>query len=162
MIRVLCVGNEYQVDDGVGPAVGRWLIEHCSLPTEVEVLDRATMGYAMVGDLMGCDAVVVVDAVDGTGEAPGTVVRFVPDDMAPSSGMTSLHDVRFADVWNNAQFMGCTCDSAVCFGVQVLDLGDGTMRQGMTEPVAAAVEPCARAVIAYLRDELGCDIALRV
>ena len=63
MIRVLCVGNEYQVDDGVGPAVGRWLIERCSLPTEVEVLDMADLGMEAVWRIRVADfpAFVVVD-----------------------------------------------------------------------------------------------------
>lgn len=154
-IKVFCVGNEYQVDDGFGPAVARALRESGQVPACAEVIDCGVMGYALVGELMACEAAVVVDALDGTGRAPGTLLAFSPDDLAPTHGMTSLHDARFADVWASARFMGSPCTRARGFGVQVADLGDGTMRRGMTGPVAAAVAPCARAVLACLREMLG-------
>nr|WP_239464347.1 hydrogenase maturation protease [Collinsella tanakaei] len=153
-VKVFCVGNDYQLDDGFGPAVARALRASGQLPAGVEVIDCGVMGYALVGDLMACDAAVTVDALDGTGAAPGTLLSFSPDDLAQSSGVASLHDVRFADVWASARFMGSPCTHAQGFGVQVQTLGDGTLQQGLSEPVAAAVEPCAQAVLAYLRELL--------
>lgn len=149
-VSIICVGNEYQRDDGFGPAVARYLLEQCELPRGVEVLDRAVMGYAMVEDLKRCDVAVAVDALDGTGAEPGEVLAFDPEDMATSGQMASLHDVRFADVLAASRFMGGGCGIARCFGVQVADRGDGTLDRGLSAPVAAAVEPCARAVLDYV------------
>lgn len=150
-VSVLCVGNEYQLDDGFGPAVASYLRERYRFREGVEVLDRAVMGYGIVPDLMACDGVVVVDALDGTGADPGTVFSFEPSDMACGAGMVSLHEVRFSDVLAAATFMGAACE-ARCFGAQVLDRGDGTMERGLSPRVEAAVSLVSRAVVRHLDD----------
>ena len=109
----------------------------------------------MVSDLRACDVAVVIDALDNTGKPAGTVLAFDPEDMATSTGMASLHDVRLADVLASARFLGATCEVSRCFGVQVESLGDGTLARGLSEPVATAVEPCARVVIDHVRDLLS-------
>ncbi|MBE6469070.1 MAG: hydrogenase maturation protease [Coriobacteriaceae bacterium] len=157
-IAVICVGNEYRRDDGFGSAVARHLAGHYVLPGNVRVLDRAVMGYAVVPDLMSVKAAVVVDALDGTGEAPGTVLAFDPDDMAGSGEMMSLHEVRFADVLAAARFMGARCAVGRCFGAQIADAGAGALERGLTPAVAAAVKPCAEAVVAYLERSMNCAI----
>ena len=148
---MLCVGNEYQLDDGFGPAVASYLRERYRFREGVEVLDRAVMGYGIVPDLMACDGVVVVDALDGTGADPGTVFSFEPSDMACGAGMVSLHEVRFSDVLAAATFMGAAC-KARCFGAQVLDRGDGTMERGLSPRVEAAVSLVSRAAVRHLDD----------
>lgn len=153
-IAIICVGNEYQLDDGFGPAVARYLDQRYKLPQNVEVLDRATMGYGIVPDLKACDVAVVVDALDGTGAAPGTVFSFDPADMRLSSTRTSLHEVRFADVLAAANFMGASCKGR-CFGVQVLDMGTGVLECGLSSPVLAAVAPVARMCIRYVERAHG-------
>lgn len=160
-VSVICIGNEYQLDDGFGPAVARRLQERYAFPENVRVLDRAMMGYAIIPDLMACDVAVVVDALDETGTEPGTVLSFDPDDMAVSGEMMSLHQVRFADVLESARFMGARCARGKCFGVQVMDLGTGTLERGLSPVVAAAVEPTAQAVAEYLARDLGCDVRER-
>ena len=159
-ISIICIGNEWQLDDGVGPAVGSFLAEHFELPENVSVLDRAVMGYGIVPDLQACDVAIVVDALDGTGTEPGTVLSFDPADAAGAPSMVSLHDVRFADVLVSAQFMGATC-RGYGFGVQIADRGDGALDRGLSDAVAIAVEPCARAVVAYLLEELGVAVRER-
>lgn len=159
-VSIICIGNEWQLDDGVGPAVGRFLQEHFELPAEVAVLDRAVMGYGIVPDLQACDVAIVVDALDGTGTEPGTVLSFDPADAAGAPIMASLHDIRFADVLASAQFMGAAC-RGWGLGIQIADRGDGTLERGLNEAVAAAIKPCARAVATYLRDNLGLAVRER-
>ena len=154
-VSIICIGNEYQLDDGFGPAVARYLEERYEFSTGVCVLDRAMMGFDIVPDLQACDTAVVVDALDGTGAASGTIFSFSPDDMAGAGEMMSLHQVRFADVLAAARVMGASIDRARCFGVQVEDMGAGTLQRGLSEPVASAVAPVARMVSRYLRDVLG-------
>ena len=108
-VVVICIGNEWQADDGFGVAVLRYLEERYVFGPEVALLDRAVMGYGIVPDLQACDAAVVVDALDGTGAAPGTLFSFDPEDMACAPRMASLHEVRFADVLASARFMGAAC-----------------------------------------------------
>ena len=159
-VSVICIGNEWQSDDGFGPAVARYLQERYDFPDGVQVLDRAVMGYGMVPDLQACDAAVVVDALDGTGTAPGTVLSFDPDDMASAPLMTSLHDVRFADVLSVARFMGASC-ACHGFGAQVETRGEGTLERGLSAPVEAAVPPCAHAVACYLSEAYGMTLSDR-
>ena len=147
---IICVGNDYQLDDGFGPAVARDLLARYSFPENVRVLDRAIMGYDIIPDLRECDVAVAVDALDGTGHEPGTVLAFDPDDMAVSGEIMSLHQVRFADVLAAGQMMGARCRVGRCFGVQVVDLGTGALERGLSDPVAAAVRPTSDAVVAYL------------
>lgn len=154
-IAVICVGNEYQLDDGFGPAVGRYLMERYELPGNVRVLDRAVMGYGIVPDLMAVDAAVAVDALDATGAAPGTVFSFDAEDAAGAGEMMSLHQVRFADVLEAARFMGARCRVGRCFGVQVQDMGRGALERGLSPVVEAAVAPTARAVADYLAEAYG-------
>ena len=78
-IAIICVGNEYQLDDGFGPAVARYLDDRYRFR---RLRHRAVMGYGIVSDLKACDVAVVVDALDGTGAAPGTTFSFDPADMS--------------------------------------------------------------------------------
>lgn len=155
-IAIICVGNEYQLDDGFGPAVARYLEDRYRFPLGVTVLDRAVMGYGIVSDLKACDVAVVVDALDGTGAAPGTIFSFDPTDMRVSTGKTSLHEVRFADVLVAATFMGVAC-TGHCFGVQVVDMGTGALERGLSPQVQAAVGPVARMVVRYLERAYGIE-----
>lgn len=155
-IAVICVGNEYQLDDGFGPAVARYLDERYEFPPNVSVLDRAVMGYGIAPDLKACDVAIVVDALDGTGAAPGTVFSFDPADMRVSAGKTSLHEVRFADVLAAATFMGAACTGR-CFGVQVLDMGVGALERGLSPQVEDAVAPVARMVVRYIERVCGAE-----
>lgn len=154
MVSIICIGNEYQLDDGFGPAVARLLEERYDFGGAARVLDRAVMGYGVVSDLRECDVALVVDALDGTGAPAGTIFSFAPEDMAVGAGMVSLHEVRFADVLASARIMGVECTGR-CFGVQVAERGDGLLARGLSEPVAAAVGPVAATVARYTSSTCG-------
>ncbi len=49
-------------------------------------------------ELKRLDVVLLVDAVDDTGEPPGTLVTFLPEDIAPYEAFHGAHDARFVDV----------------------------------------------------------------
>ena len=118
-VSLICIGNELLLDDGVGPAVARYLLSRYRFPDNVAVIDRACMGMAIISDLREADFALVLDAVEVPGATPGEIFSFEPTDVAPTpAGMTSLHDVRFADVLGSARFLGISC-TGHCFGVQV-------------------------------------------
>lgn len=158
-VSLICVGNKMLMDDGFGPAVGCRLGELYALPDNVAVLDCAVMGYAILPDLQSCDVAVVIDAVDGTGADPGTLFSFEPDDMqgAAPAEMMSLHEVRFADVLAAARFMGATC-RAHCFGVQVENAQPSELHQGLSAPVAAAVDPLCAQIAVFLAQAYGIEL----
>lgn len=154
-VKVICIGNELLMDEGVGPAVARYLLSRYRFPDGVEILDRACMGMAIISDLRDCDFALVLDAVDVPGAVPGQVFSFEPTDVAPTpAGMTSLHDVRFADVLGSAEMLGISCKGH-CFGIQVENMSPSEFVCALTPKVAAAMPLLARNAVCYLRDELG-------
>lgn len=157
-ISLICIGNELLLDDGVGPAVARYLLSRYRFPDNVAVIDRACMGMAIISDLREADFALVLDAVEVPGATPGEIFSFEPTDVAPTpAGMTSLHDVRFADVLGSARFLGISC-TGHCFGVQVENMSPSEFVRALTPKVAAAVPLLARTAVRYLRDELGIEV----
>ena len=161
-VAVMCIGNMLMMDEGVGPAAARYIASRYALPDEVEVLDRATMGMAIISDLRSHDFVLMLDAVDVPGAEPGQVFSFVPEDVAPTpAGMTSLHDVRFADVLGSARLLGVSC-TGHCLGIQVENMSPSEFVMALTPRVAAALPLLAQAAVRYLRDELGLAVRDRL
>lgn len=157
-VSIICIGNELLMDDGVGPACARYLLSRYRFPAEVNVLDRACMGMAIISDLRECDFALVLDAVDVPGAQPGQIFSFEPEDVAPTpAGMTSLHDVRFADVLGSAGFLGIECRGH-CFGIQAQNMSPSEFMRALTPKVAAAVPLLARAAVQYLHAELGMQV----
>ena len=157
-VAVICIGNELLLDEGVGPACGRYLEARYELPEEVEVLDRAVMGMAIISDLRQCDVALVLDAVEVPGAEPGALFSFAPEDAMTSGPATlSLHEMRFADVLAAAELMGVRCQGH-CLGVQVENMSPAEFAMGLTPRVAAAVPLLAAAAVRWLRDELGLPV----
>lgn len=74
------------LDDGVGPAAYDEILAGYDIPENVTLVDVGCMSLDMLPYVERCDLILTVDAVDGTGDAPGTVYRFEPDAMARHSG----------------------------------------------------------------------------
>lgn len=116
---VVCVGNKLMMDEGIGPCVYDRLVEAYEIPENVRLLDVGCMSLDLLPLVNECDCIITVDAVDGTGERPGTVFRFDPDAMARHSGaMASLHDLKLVDLFDAATLLGYEAEG-VCLGMQV-------------------------------------------
>lgn len=138
------------LDDGLGPVVYEELIRSYSFPSNVEIYDVGCMGLDMIKYVEKCDYIITIDAVDGTGEAPGTVFEFDPDDMARHSGATaSLHELTLADLFDSAALLGISCEGK-CFGMQVHNLAPEVVTIALTRPVYDAVPLLVDAVLADL------------
>lgn len=157
-VAVLCIGNELLMDEGVGPACARYIQARYELPEQVEVLDRSVMGMAILSDLRSHDFALVIDALEVPDAEPGQLFSFAPQDAAPTpAGMTSLHEVRFADVLGSAELLGIRC-AGHCLGVQVENMSPSEFVMALTPRVAAAVPFLAQAAMRYLNKELGAGI----
>lgn len=154
-VLVLGIGNILMKDEGVGCRVVEALGERYEFPDNVVVDDSGTMGMTILGLLARYDFVLVVDAMDGTGHPPGTVVRLAPEDIAPNQVMHSLHDIRFVDVLEAATLMGTRPD-AECVGVQVEDMQPAELTIGLSGSVEAAIDTAVDAVLTVLA-ERGID-----
>ena len=147
---VIFVGNELMRDDGIGVHAYRAFLERYGVPEGVDVREVGCMSLDMIGLVDACDLIITVDAVDGTGAAPGTVFRFSPEDMARHSGaMASLHDLKLVDLFDAAALLGYSCEG-VCFGMQVADKDPEEYDLHLTEPCAAALPLLVDAVAAEL------------
>ena len=150
---IICVGNKLMLDEGIGSAVYEALLERYEIPDNVTCFDVGCMSLDMLNVVRDYDFIVTVDAVDGTGEAPGTVFRFAPDDVARHSGaMASLHDMKLIDLFDSAALLGYEA-RGVCLGMQVLNMEPAEYTIGLTEPVYDALPLLIETVEAELYRE---------
>lgn len=160
-IAVFCVGNKLLLDEGIGPAVYEELVSSYDLPCNVDIFDVGCMGLEMVGYVDEYDYLITVDAVDGTGEAPGTVFEFSPDDMAKRSrGMASLHELKLSDLFDAATLLGYEARGK-CFGMQVENMTPEVVTIGLTPPVFAALPLLIDALLAELVVGCGLDVIVK-
>lgn len=147
-ITVMGIGNPLMMDEGVGVRVMEVMMGTLAFPDNVTLIDAGTMGMGILNLFQACDYLLVIDAVDGTGEPPGTVVRLSPEDLAPNQVKHSMHDMRFVDVLEAAMLMGCRPE-ADCIGIQIADMGHVEIG------LAPAVEAAVPAAVAAALDILG-------
>lgn len=146
------VGNVLSGDDGIGVQVVRALGESCELPPDVAVIDAGTLGMRVLGLLPHCELLLLVDAVDGTGEEPGTVFRLDPIEMLQTSPTRSAADFGPADVLQAASAAGLDFEAA-CIGVQVKEVR--AMTPSLTPEVEASIPAAVSAVLEVLSEHLG-------
>ncbi|TDB39718.1 MAG: hydrogenase maturation protease [Actinobacteria bacterium] len=152
-VLVIGVGNTLMRDEGVGPRIAEAIRNRFILPDDVEVIDAGTMGLGMLHLFRGVEYMLVVDAIDGTGYAPGTVVRISPEDFAPNQVLHSLHDIRLIDVLNAASLIGAQPKLTECVGVQILDIAPEEFHVGLTRHVEQAVPRAVAAALTLLEEQ---------
>jgi hydrogenase maturation protease len=148
-ILVMGVGNPLMIDEGAGVRVIEVMMTTLAFPDNVELVDAGTMGMGILNLFAQCDYMLVVDAVDGTGEPAGTVVRMAPEDIAPNQILHSMHDVRIVDVLAAAELMGSRPE-VDCIGIQIADMSH--IEIGLTPDVEAAIPAAVEAVLSVLAE----------
>jgi hydrogenase maturation protease len=148
-------------DDGFGVAVAQRL-EREPRPPEVTVLETGIGGIHLVQELLDeTDALVIVDAVDRRRD-PGTVFVIRPDvrdvkEMPLRERHDFLADMHYATPERAlmlARGLGVLPHSVWIVGCQPEDAE--RLGEGLSAPVAAAVEPAA-AEVRRLVAELGVE-----
>jgi len=138
-IAVFCVGNRLHLDDGVGPAAYDDVCERFDIPEGVELFDLGVLTMDMINYIDTCDAVITVDAVEHSGEEPGTVLRGTPSELAHAQGSAmSLHDLRLIDLFDAAVLLGFDAEG-ICIGMQVENTEPAILTQDLTPRVKAAL-----------------------
>jgi hydrogenase maturation protease len=160
-LTVVGVGNSLMGDDGVGVAVARELLAGAGLaidPPEagpiaagcgyhvpgalgpgVDVVVGETAGLALLRHFLESDVVIVVDALDASGQGadPGQVFRFSPDDVGVVSlRSNNIHGMGVPHLVAHARLAGADPD-VIVFAVQVGDVRPNP--DTLTPAVAAAV-----------------------
>jgi hydrogenase maturation protease len=139
-ILVAGVGNVLRGDDGFGPAVTE-LLGH--LPEGAVVVETGTGGIALLQELMmGCDGLVLIDAVD-RGAAPGTVFVLEPT-VSPGEHVPDVHLANPDRVLSMAKTMGFLPDRVRIIGCQPEDVEE--MCQGLSPVVQRALPFAVRQI----------------
>jgi len=144
----------YRGDDGVGLSVAS--LVRGRVPADVAVLECEQEPTRLLDAWEGADVAVVVDAVL-SGAEPGSIHRFdVSADPVPARMFrSSTHAFGIGDAVELGRALGRLPARVVVFGIEGADFGLGAE---LTDPVAAAVESVAQAVIAEL-EVAGCTSA---
>lgn len=158
---VLGLGNPILTDDGVGVRVAQAVAAALeSAPLQggagrepaVEIQEVSVGGLTLMEAMLGYTRVILVDALEQPGVAPGTIRRLSLDDLrsiSPTQHSASPHDASLTTALAFGQRMGLALPGeVVIFGIgveNVLDFGDEP-----TPAVAAAIPRAVRAVLAEL------------
>lgn len=148
-VLVIGIGNPLMADEGVGVRVIEQLMAGYEFPDNVHLADAGTMGFTLIDLLRETDVLLVIDAVDGTDQPPGTVLLLSPEDAAPSTVLHSLHDTRLADVLQAASLADIHVDAHV-IGVQIARIEQWVLE--LTPAVEAAVPVAAGAALETLAE----------
>lgn len=149
-IAVMFVGNTLMMDDGLGPEVYKRLVSEYEFPEEVDLFNVGCLSLDMINMVSNYDFMMTVDAIDGTGEEPGTVFRYEPDDVARrGTPMASLHELKLADLFDAASLLGFKA-KGLCLGMQVENPEPSDLFEGLTQKVEAALPLLQETVVAEL------------
>ncbi len=142
------IGNVLMGDDGVGPAVARFLGTHFAFPEEIEVEDLGTPSLDLPSYLVDRDVVIFVDAVSADAP-PGTVRAYTREQIvAVAPGLRiSPHEPTINDALIVLDFAGNGPSDVVLIGVVPQSLDGGV---ALSPAVRDAVPRAAQAVVVEL------------
>ena len=135
-VLVLGVGNILFSDEAIGVRTVEHLQQCASLPGNVELMDGGTLGIRLMDAIMGCDLLIVVDAVLGGGLRESMSFR------------DSMHQTDLVDTLIYCDLAGHRPD-AVVIGMEPADYH--TMEIGLTPVCQARLPDLAGKVVEELR-----------
>jgi len=145
--RVIGLGNTLRRDDGVGIHVARALAAGTA---GLDVVEAGTCGFALVELMHGWDRVVLVDAADLPGVAPGSLTWLDPEAYGASGPLWSVHGFDLPTALRFGTRIGCRMPREVhVLAVQVADAS--TFDEALTPVVAATVPRAVDAILDLLK-----------
>ena len=149
-VVVIGVGNEFRGDDGAGPEVIARL--HGRLPADVRLLLSDGEPTRLLEAWTGASVAIVVDAVAGGPAPAGTLRRLVP---RPATGVEGLAEGEASVASSHGLGLETAVALASALGrlpsvliVHCIQGADFSQRNGLSEPVAAAIGRLADAILA--------------
>jgi hydrogenase maturation protease len=118
---ILGIGNILLGDEGIGVRVIEVMGE-MTLPDTVELIDGGTASMDILANLAPGTKVIIIDAVQGGGEA-GTIYRFTPKDIkSPKPVLTSLHQVGLLESLSELEMVGRAPPNITIYGIEPKNL----------------------------------------
>lgn len=117
-LLILGCGNWLFGDDGFGPAVIKYLLEHCEIPDDAYVMDVGTGIRKLLFTLSLSSGrpqqIVIIDAID-KGRNPGEIFELLLDDFpAENIDDFSLHQVPSSNLAKELKEAGVDIRVLVC------------------------------------------------
>jgi hydrogenase maturation protease len=148
-VLVLGLGNDILTDDAVGLHVTRAARARLGDTPAIIVRETTEMGLALLDEIAGHEALVLVDAVQTGRAPPGSLHEIVPGALA-GLGTTSPHFLGVGETLALGATLGLVMPRTVrIVGIEVADAR--TLGEGLTPAVAAAVPGAAARVTALAR-----------
>ncbi len=147
-ILVLGIGNILLRDEGVGVHVVNRFKDVFDVPDGVDCIDGGTMGLDLMPYFEGKTHAIVVDAVRGNGEQPGTILRFADSGVMGLLGeRISPHQIGLSDL------LACTAlDSHLPDHIVLLGIVPESLETGLE--MTSVVQGRMDEMVGLLRDEL--------
>ncbi|HZQ25542.1 MAG TPA: hydrogenase maturation protease [Terriglobales bacterium] len=147
-VLIAGVGNVLLGDDGVGPFVTRLLASRYEFESGVEIEDLGTPALDFIDNLLGLDALIVVDSVEN-GKPAGSVTLYRKPHLvrhAPGVRMDP-HSPAMSESIMAADLIGTGPREVLLIGIS-----GGSYEAGcdLSAPVKASVEAAIREVIREL------------
>lgn len=144
VVTVIGIGNRFRRDDAAGLEVARRVREHVDIDGHVRIVELGGEPIDALDVWTSADDVIVADAVAGEGAAGTVHVLDARGDPIPAPFRAKgTHTFSLADVVELARATDRLPRSLVVYGIEGGDFSTG---EGLTEPVARAVEDSAAAI----------------
>ncbi|QJB55178.1 HyaD/HybD family hydrogenase maturation endopeptidase [Pseudodesulfovibrio sp. zrk46] len=123
-ILILGVGNILFTDEGFGVRVVEELDQKYLFSPNVELLDGGTLGLRLMGPIMECDYLIIVDIVLNEGK-PGDVFRLLGENLSKACAFTnSMHQTDLLDTLSRCSLIGDVPDDVILYGVEPVNYHD--------------------------------------
>lgn len=145
-ILVLGVGNVLFTDEGFGVRVVEELDRKYSFSSNVELLDGGTLGLRLMGPIMECDYLIIVDIVLNEGK-PGDMFRLLGENLSKACAFTgSMHQTDLLDTLSRCSLIGNVPDDVILYGIEPVNYED--MSSALSPELEAKMPEVIDAVLA--------------
>jgi hydrogenase maturation protease len=148
-VLVLGLGNDLLADDGIGLQVARNVRERLAGERDITVRDSSEMGLALLDEIAGVEALVLVDSIQTGRAPPGHVHELCAGDLGGLRA-NSPHLLGIGDTLALGRLLGLPMPGCIrILGIEVSDTT--TFGAELTPAVAAALQPAADRAAAAAR-----------
>jgi hydrogenase maturation protease len=159
-VVVLSIGNLLRADDGLGGYALAELRRRVPEGESLAYVDGGVIGLELFTYVEGCDALIVLDAIDAR-RPPGTLIRLEgPQVPVGLDTKLSMHQAGLRDLLATLQLLGRMPQTVVLLGLQPATIGWGAepselIRAHLPELVAAAEREIDRLLHAAVHGPLA-------